>query len=121
MFKNGSATSRAAAPAFRVLLSSIGSLAAFLVVAAVFVPRDAAAQCAPLTGTVNCTVNPGPQSFTNPPVNEVDYTGLTSNITATGAGQAGAQLTSNPRPATMVWISRYRALMATPATMRGIL
>ena len=98
MFKNGSATSRAAAPAFRVLLSSIGSLAAFLVVAAVFVPRDAAAQCAPLTGTVNCTVNPGPQSFTNPPVNEVDYTGLTSNITATGAGQAGAQLTSNPPP-----------------------
>src|SRR5580704_11591449 len=71
-------------------------LVALLLLAIALVPRNAAAQCAPPTGTVSCTGSPGPQAFTQPPVNEVDYSGLVSNIAATGAGQAGAQLTSNP-------------------------
>src|SRR5580704_14229700 len=71
-------------------------LAALILLATVLAPTIASAQCAPPTGTVSCTNNPGPQAFTQPPVNEVDYSGLVSNITATVGGQAGASLTSNP-------------------------
>ncbi|WP_156898048.1 hypothetical protein [Methylocapsa acidiphila] len=75
------------------MLKLAGSLAPFLLVPTVFMPRDAAAQCAPLTGTVNCAGNlTGVNTtFTNPPVTEVDLSGLTSNI----VGQTGAQLTSS--------------------------
>jgi hypothetical protein len=71
---------------------------AFVLLAIALDPSTAAAQCAPPTGTVSCTGSPGPQAFTQPPVDEVDYSGLISNIAATGPGQAGAQLTANPSP-----------------------
>jgi hypothetical protein len=73
-------------------------VALLLLVAGSLSSNSAQAACSQSGNTETCTGSPGPQIFTNPPssVTDVIYSGLTANIIATGAGQAGSQLSSNP-------------------------
>jgi hypothetical protein len=55
---------------------------------------SAQAQCTAPAGTVDCTVSPGPVSYTEPPVNTLNLFNLSGNIVAGGADQSGVELTS---------------------------
>lgn len=80
-------------PSRELGLAALG--VSFLIFALLIDNSPARAQCSPPSaGVVDCVGNPGPQAFTEPPVGQLNYSGLTNNINAGVAGQAGVQLTS---------------------------